>query len=347
MWQKHVKRVAEYCDDRLTEPELRAAELHLKTCAACRTTVEQFRADAELLRHLPIVPAPESVWRSIEIGLASQTDAPQPGARRWALQLAWAIVLAVFTILGAVFWYSPSTRDVRWTVTTPGRPGPADQLPEGNWLQTDASSRLRITVGSIGTVDVEPNTRVQLGVSGSTEHRLALARGKISAVISAPPRLFFVDTPSSTVVDLGCAYTMEVDETGGGRLAVTAGWASLAWMGREALVPAGAVCLTRPGTGPGTPYFEDATAALQDALRQFDFAKTGADALDTVLKESRVRDTLTLWHLLSRVDGTARVKVFDRLVALTPLPAGISREKALQLDSDTLTKWKDELAWTW
>jgi hypothetical protein len=322
MWQKHVKR---------TDAELGAVDRQLK----------------QLMEHLPVVPAPESVWRSIESALAAQGNAPRRVARRWTLQLASAIALAVFSIIGAVLWYAPATREARWTVATPGRPGSPDQLPEGNWLQTDASSRLRITVGSIGTVDVEPNTRVQLGVSGAAEHRLALARGKISAVISAPPRLFFVDTPSSTVVDLGCAYTMEVDDAGGGRLAVTAGWASLAWMGREALVPAGAVCLTRRGTGPGTPCFEDATAALQGALQEFDFAKTGADALETVLKESRARDTLTLWHLLSRVDGNARVKVFDRLVALTPLPAGISRDKALQLDSDTLTKWKEELAWTW
>jgi hypothetical protein len=63
--------------------------------------------------------------------------------------------------------------------------------------------------------------------------------------------------------------------------------------------------------------------------------------------ESRARDTLTLWHVLSRVDGTARMKVFDRLVALTPLPASISRDKVLQLDPETLTKLKDELAWTW
>jgi hypothetical protein len=309
--------------------------------------VERFRAAAELLTRLPIVPAPDSVWTSIEIGLASQGNVARRVPRRWMLQLASAVSLAVFMILGAIFWYSPVTREARWTVATPGRPGSTDQHPTGDWLQTDASSRLRITVGSIGTVDVEPNTRLQLGISGASEHRLSLARGKISAVISAPPRLFFVDTPSSTVVDLGCAYTMEVDDTGGGRLAVTAGWASLAWMGREALVPAGAVCLTSQGTGPGTPCFEDATPALRDALRQFDFSKTGADALDTVLRESRARDTLTLWHLLSRVDGSARVKVFDRLVALTPLPAAISRDKALQLDPDTLTKWKDELAWTW
>jgi hypothetical protein len=60
-----------------------------------------------------------------------------------------------------------------------------------------------------------------------------------------------------------------------------------------------------------------------------------------------VRDTLTLWHLLSRVDAGERARVFDRITELVPLPTGVSREKALQLDPDTLKHWREELAWKW
>jgi hypothetical protein len=42
-----------------------------------------------------------------------------------------------------------------------------------------------------------------------------------------------------------------------------------------------------------------------------------------------------------------RARVADRITALTPLPSGISRDKALQLDPDTLKRWREELAWTW
>jgi hypothetical protein len=176
---------------------------------------------------------------------------------------------------------------------------------------------------------------------------MALARGTISARISAAPRLFIVDTPASTVVDLGCAYTVSVDEAGAGDLRVTEGWASLEWKGRESLVPAGAACRIRPSVGPGTPYFEDAPAALRDALVEFDFAAGGSPALSVVLDESRVRDTLTLWHLLSRVDASERARVIDRIAELTPLPDTVSRDRALQLDAETLTHWREELAWTW
>jgi hypothetical protein len=224
------------------------------------------------------------------------------------------------------------------------------RIAEGQWLQTDASSRAVISVGDIGTVQVEPNTRVRLVTARANEHRLALARGQISATVSAPPRLFFVDTEASTAVDLGCAYTMNVDDSGNGLLQVTLGWVSLEWSGRESMVPAGASCRTRPKIGPGTPYFEDSSAALKESLNSFDFviAKDNGDgSLQTVLDESRVRDTLTLWHLMSRVDERNRGRVFDRLTALVSLPEDVSREKALHLDPQTLQRWREELAWKW
>ena len=87
-------------------------------------------------------------------------------------------------------------------------------MAEGEWIETADRPRARITVGDIGTVDVEPGTRVQLGAMQPDEYRIALARGTISARITAPPRLFIVDTPASTVVDLGCAYTVHVDDEG-------------------------------------------------------------------------------------------------------------------------------------
>jgi len=132
---------------------------------------------------------------------------------------------------------------------------------------------------------------------------------------------------------------------------VTAGWVALEWKGRESLVPAGANCRTKSGegsgSGPGTPFFSDASEALQQALSAFDFEKGGSEALRVIRSEARVRDTLTLWHLLSRVDPEERVPVFDRMVELTPLPQGISREKVLELDKDTLQQWRQELAWKW
>jgi hypothetical protein len=86
---------------------------------------------------------------------------------------------------------------------------------------------------------------------------------------------------------------------------------------------------------------------VKQAVESFGFEKGADAALNVILSESRVRDTLTLWHLLSRVDAAGRGRVFDRIAALTPVPAGVSRERALQLDPPTLDRFREELAWTW
>src|SRR5262245_7491336 len=86
------------------------------------------------------------------------------------------------------------------------------RMAVGQTLVTDAGSQARLTVSTIGEVTVDPNTRVRLVATGDRHHRLALDRGTLRAVINAPPGQFVVNTPSATATDLGCAYTLHVDE---------------------------------------------------------------------------------------------------------------------------------------
>ena len=168
----------------------------------------------------------------------------------------------------------------------------------------------------------------------------------MSARIWAPPRLFFVDTPSAVAADLGCAYTLEVDDRGASLLRVTLGWVALELKDRESMVPAGAACETRPGVGPGTPYFEDASPAFREALEKIDFENDAA-ALTSLLDQARLRDTLTLWHLLARVDGNDRVRVYEKMTAFVPPPPGVTREGVLQLDQQMLESWRHALESSW
>ena len=83
--------------------------------------------------------------------------------------------------------------------------GDRSKLGVGQWLETDGTSRAQIEVTTIGDVEIDPNSRVRLLQTNSSEHRLELERGRLSAHISAPPKLFFVNTPSGVAEDLGCA----------------------------------------------------------------------------------------------------------------------------------------------
>ena len=221
------------------------------------------------------------------------------------------------------------------------------QLAIGQRLETDGSARARVQVANIGHVEVEPNSSLQLLRSGSTEHRLSLEKGRLRAMILAPPRLFFVNTPSAVAIDYGCAYTLTVDEDGGSRLEVQAGWVMMVSRGRESMVPMGGVCITRSGIGPGTPYFEDASEVFLNALTRFDFEGGGKAALGIVLAESRKRDTMTLINLLHRVRRNDRIRVYERLAALVPPPEGVTMAGVMRLDEGMLERWRMELTWVW
>jgi len=221
------------------------------------------------------------------------------------------------------------------------------KLAVGEFLETDANSRARVQVANIGNVEVAPNSRVQLVKTSSTEHRLSLEKGELKAKILAPPRLFIVDTPSAVAVDLGCEYTLEVDKDGNGKLHVTGGFVALEKDGREAIVPAGAIAFTKKGKGIGTPFAEDSSSKFQNALYKFDFENGGSEALQTIINEASLYDSLTLWHLLSRVEKTQRGKVFDALTLQVKSPAKVTREGILKLDKKMLDAWWQEIEKVW
>jgi len=221
------------------------------------------------------------------------------------------------------------------------------RLGIGQMLETDNQSRASLQAESVGEIEVEPSTRLRLLTMGKGQKRIALDHGTIHAFIWAPPGQFVVDTPSAVTVDLGCSYTLQVDDSGGGIVRTSIGWVGFKLNGHESFIPAGAACVTRPKVGPGTPYFEDATAEFRAALARFDFEDSTpqqrARDLAIVLARSREHDALTLWHLLTRVDEEERVLVYDRLRQLAHPPAGVTRKGILRLDQPMLDLWWNAL----
>ncbi len=233
-----------------------------------------------------------------------------------------------------------------WQVETlAGKPsigsgGTAAKLAVGEYLETDASSRVRIEVADIGKVDVGPNSRVKLVGTNDKQHRLSLERGALHAKISAPPRLFIVDTPSAMAVDLGCEYTLDVDNAGNTKLNVLSGFVALELGGRESIVPAGSSCLTVKGKGLGTPFSSVVSPEFERELYRFDFAGGGSKAVREMIEHAENNDSVTLWHLLSRVSRKDRPAVYDTLARYVPPPDGVTREAALSLDKTALERWR-------
>jgi hypothetical protein len=272
MYNKHItQELLPYCHGELDSERSRQIAEHLIGCQKCRREYEEIKLAVKLTEQLETVAAPATMWNDIE----AQLDQP-PRVKRafafndllrasaypqWVRICVLVTPLLLFITLG-IYRFSSPNRNAWDVATLSGNPtigsngiGKNGKLGVGQWLVTNGSSSARIDIANIGQVDLAPDSRVRLLETRPTEHRMELQQGSMHAKITAPPRLFFVNTPSAEAVDLGCDYTLKVDDKGIGLLTVNLGYVAFVKDGVESLVPVGAMCVTRPGIGPGTPYF--------------------------------------------------------------------------------------------
>jgi len=257
----------------------------------------------------------------------------------------------------------PSRSGFRFRSTAGGTPrcdggvaGTDGLVPKGAWLETDAATRVTLDVADIGRVEIDPGSRVRVVETNEEQHRLELGRGRLFAKIDAAPRLFFVDTKAATAVDLGCEYSIEVDEHGAGILKVTLGYVELEpptvkseprkTRPAATLVPRGAECPIDPARGPGTPIWSRSAADTRASLAVFDRSGDVA-ALDRALAGLGARDSLTFFHLLSRVPEDRREAVLGKLEAIEKAPARASRRQTLALEPAAIQAWREALEARW
>jgi hypothetical protein len=335
----------DYVDGRTGAGPAAEVAAHLAACPACRQRHASLQALITGAQQLPRdIPPSHDLWLGIEAGIQKPARVVRFPAR-WLTAAAACLLLVVG---GRVAWQRYANAPAFTVTRIEGAPrvagrslGADARLKVGQWLETDAGSSALVDVAAIGQVTLQPNSRLRLVTTSPTEHRLELVRGGLEAFVVAPPRLFVIDTPAATAIDLGCAYSIAVDAQGGGVLHVTSGYVALARDGREEIVRAGMMCAMRKGVGAGTPFVADAPAGLRAALDRFDFEKTGG--LSEVLAQVRPEDALTLWHLLGRVPAGQRGTVFAALAAIVAPPDGVTREGILAGDRAMLENWNQAL----
>ncbi len=361
------KLLDDLVDGNLSADEAARVRAHVDACRECKAELAALESLRVATNALPNEIEPDGdLWQEIESALDGVVRDAESGQARvigihlrgrkaaWVVRAGLVAAAAVLVAVGVREWRA-RTHDSGWEVTRiAGAPVIESRdvqenatLREGEWLRTDGESSARVDVANIGRVTVGPESAVRLKGSSEKEHRIELARGELEAFIWAPPRLFFVDTPSGVAEDLGCRYNLIVDDHGNGALEVTLGFVSFERDGHEVIVPAGARCELRAGKGPGTPYESAASAALKDALARLDLEGASQEIVSDVLAASSNADGVTLWHVIPRVDETQRARVVDALAASVPLPDETTREGIIALDAHMLERWWDAMYPSW
>ncbi len=175
-------------------------------------------------------PDVERLERALSVFAQASPPPPLqlPGARLSATSRWIGIVLLAASVAiaagGVIFAFRFRPAAPAWQVTSADG---QSSLSVGGWLETGEGQRAAFNVADIGHVVVEPHTRLRLLDTRPGEHRLELLHGTLHATIWAPPNQFFVETPSTLAVDLGCAYTLSVDDEGAGLVSVLVGWVGL------------------------------------------------------------------------------------------------------------------------
>lgn len=218
-------------------------------------------------------------------------------------------------------------------------------IPVGGVLETPHDAKATVEVAKIGTVALDPGSKLRLLPARGEAHTLDLVKGTLHARIDAPPRLFVVKTPHTDAVDLGCEYHLTIAEDGSGRLSVSYGSVSLEREDRApTLVTQGASC--RIGKdGPGTPLSDGTSNAMRKAADELDDGD--ASAFDRVLRAADEQDTLTLWHVMRRKDPEERGRAYDRLATFVKPPPEAPRAGVVAGERSAIAAYRDALKERW
>ena len=305
--------------------------------------------DQELEQRLRALPEAIEPERDLWPGIEQATR-----GRVYVLRMA-AVAAAIVCVAFAATWLlGERSGGPRWAVGlyVEGRTD-FRSLAVGEEVRTDASTRLLATT-NIGEVLVEPNTALALREASADRQVLSMQHGEIYARIVAPPRVFVVETPSVTAIDLGCEYRLDLDSTGTGMLEVVSGWVALEFDGREWFVPAGAGANFDGDAGPGAPVFGDAEEEFKSAAQAYREATRGdnpdaaAQALQQLLQLARTYDSLTLWHLALDAPQSHRAQIAEAFEAIGVLPDDYDKASFVEENPaalDWLRLHLEETAW--
>jgi hypothetical protein len=273
--------------------------------------------------------------------ISSKRPAAVRALRRFGLAAAAVLLLGVGLFTWRLAWPDGRAWPARLAVVGAAEAERSATLAVGERLVTGQSESGRVDVARVGTMAVAPGSEILLRETGTGRHRLVLARGAVDVRVWAPAGVVGVHTPAGDVIDIGCAFSLDVDAAEVSRVRVVSGWVQLVNFEGEVLVPAGASSEIHRGRAPLVPVFDEAAPAFRTGLRAAEAALSpGGGVADlSFLGSARPKDVYSLMLLSRGVPAEVARAVLDRATVLVPPPPGVSVAAILTGDTDAFWRW--------
>lgn len=262
------------------------------------------------------------------------------GAPVLSIMLAIFIAILYFSRMPTTFWQVDKIKGNPVIENQSINDGGA--LPNGKWLKTDAVSEALLKSGIIGDIYIAPQSEIKLAAFNKKEYRLYIKTGKISAKTWSPPHFFKIEIPSGEVIDLGCAFSLEVNNDNTSELQVFSGWIGLKTGNEKIIIPAGMSCRTHEDGRIIIPYNINTSVEFKNALEMYE-DNNKSTVLQNILTNAGKIDEVSLWYLLEEANPPDKRLIYDKLAEYVLPPENVNYNGILNGDNTMMLSWWEKL----
>lgn len=286
-------------------------------------------------------------------GRAFAGETRRSGRNVWRFVSYAVAAAAVIFAAVLVFWDGTQLRLIN---TADG-----NALHQGARIVTTTQGTVLELEDGLSKITLAPGSELWIDQLRRDRTHLNLRRGKLEAFVSADAkeRFFQVQTPATNCVDLGCMYTLTVDDEQNADVVVELGRVAFEDGGREVVVPAGATCRATKKAGAGTPRHEDTPRLVVRFLDDFDARRGPEQAAERLRLARRIlallagdesrKYSLIPWHLLQDPSPKVAAAAGAWLVEHCPkdVPQGFSAADPITAPDRNAWRGKLEEFWGW
>lgn len=362
--------IDDYLEGMITLSDKDVINKHVSRCSKCR---DYLKETSELVKQINFLSEMEinlssdkknKLWQNIENGISMDSGQSNPKGQPSLFKYIISGLAACIVITAGIFAFKSinfSKIEVSrtnviglptyWKVSNlQGTPmigevamNSIDSIVEGQWIKTGESSRAQLIIANIGSVIIEPNSMIRFIRGADGDSRIAIEYGTIDTKTHGTGKAFFVEMPSAIATDYGVAYSLTVDSTGDGLVYVESGKVEVRSSNRDAIVPAGNVVMTRKNSGVGTPFNENSSLQFKTALLSLDYGECEDLCVNTILKNAKKTDAISLLNIISKVDDRYKDKVYAKLANFVPPPPNVPSDSGPSINQDKINKWVEKI----